>query len=173
MAATLAAFVCVLSALGTQGCSSGKQEDLVSSEQKVDRIVVLKSKHTMTLMTRGQAFKTYKVALGRGSVGKKEQKGDNKTPEGEYVIDQKNGNSRFHLSLHISYPSPADAKRARELGVDPGGAIMIHGLRNGLGWIGFLQRYVDWTEGCIAVTNSEIEEIWRLVPLGTPIEIKP
>lgn len=132
----------------------------------------MKSKHTMMLMAKGHVLKVYKVALGRGTAGRKVRDGDNKTPEGEYVIDQKNAKSRFHLALHISYPNAADAKRAHDAGVDPGGAIMIHGLEDVFGWLGPLQHDVDWTEGCIAVSNSEIEEIWRLVPVGTPIEIQ-
>jgi murein L,D-transpeptidase YafK len=127
----------------------------------------------MTLIAKGQILKVYKVALGRGPIGPKDHQGDHKTPEGEYVIDQKNTQSRFHLALHISYPSPSDRKRAREEGVDPGGAVMVHGVEDKLAWVGSLQHDLDWTDGCIAVTNSEIEEIWRLVPVGTPIEIKP
>jgi murein L,D-transpeptidase YafK len=160
-------------ALAALGCSSGGLTSPVQGEQKADRIVLVKSEHTMKLMTGDRVLKVYKVALGRGSAGKKEHAGDDKTPEGEYVIDQKNANSRFHLALHISYPSAADTNHARAVGVDPGGAIMIHGLENGFGWLGSFQHSVDWTEGCIAVTNPEIEEIWRLVPVGTPIEIKP
>lgn len=165
--------VSLMVALTLMGCTFGGAKEPVPIEQKADRIVVVKSAHTMTLMANDQVLKTYRVALGRGSSGPKEQEGDNKTPEGKYVIDQKNAKSRFHLALHISYPSAADRKHAHDRGVDPGGAIMIHGLENGLGWLGSLQRDVDWTEGCIAVTNSEIEEIWSLVPVGTPIEIKP
>lgn len=172
MGRNLRAFVCVWIALVTAGCSSGNPKNQIPGEQKADRIVVEKSKHTMTLMAGPRTLKVYKVALGRGGSGSKERAGDNKTPEGEYVIDQKNARSRFHLALHISYPNADDKKRAHEAGVDPGGAIMIHGLENGLGWQGLIQHDVDWTEGCVAVSNSEIEEIWRLVPIGTPIEIK-
>ena len=81
--------------------------------------------------------------------------------------------SRFHRALHVSYPDAADRERARKLGIDPGGDIMIHGIQNGLGWLKGSQRLVDWTDGCIAVTDEEIEEIWRMVPNGTPIEIRP
>jgi murein L,D-transpeptidase YafK len=89
------------------------------------------------------------------------------------MIDSKNPHSRFHLALHISYPNAADRERARKLGVKPGGNIEIHGLGSTYGWIGSLQRHIDWTDGCIAVTNSEIEEIWNMVPTGTPLEIRP
>jgi murein L,D-transpeptidase YafK len=89
------------------------------------------------------------------------------------MIDSKNPHSRFHLALHISYPNAADRERARKLGVKPGGNIEIHGLGSTYGWVGGLQRQIDWTDGCIAVTNSEIEEIWDIVPVGTPLEIRP
>jgi murein L,D-transpeptidase YafK len=173
MCATLMAVVSVGIALGIGGCSFEKTKELIPSEQKADRIVVVKSNHTMSLMAGDRTLKVYKVSLGRGPSGPKEHAGDNKTPEGEYVIDQKNAKSRFHLALHVSYPNAEDKKRAHDAGVDPGGAIMIHGLENGLGWLGPIQHDMDWTEGCIAVSNSQNEEIWRLVPTGTPIEIKP
>jgi murein L,D-transpeptidase YafK len=139
----------------------------------VDRIVVVKSTRTMTLSHGGQVLKTYKVALGTEPIGQKERDGDHKTPEGEYVIDWKEPQSRFHLALHVSYPNAPDRARAHRLGVSPGGSIMIHGLEKKYAWVGPLHRYVDWTDGCIAVTNAEIEEIFRLVPVGTPVEIKP
>jgi len=167
------AVVGVVIALAMGGCSSEKPKEPAASGQKADRIIVVKSRHTMTLMAGGRSLKVYKVALGRGPSGAKEHEGDNKTPEGEYVIDQKNTKSRFHLALHISYPNADDKKRAHDAGLNPGGAVMIHGLESGLGWLGPIQHDMDWTEGCIAVSNSEIEEIWRLVPTGTPIEIKP
>jgi murein L,D-transpeptidase YafK len=157
----------------TSACSSSGNKEPLSGEQKADRIVVVKSSHTMMLMANGRILKTYKVALGRGAPGPKEREGDDKTPEGDYVIDLKNAKSRFHLALHISYPNAADREHALKAGVDPGGAIMIHGLPNSLGWLGTFQHDVDWTEGCIAVSNPQIEEIWRLVPVGTPIEIRP
>ena len=159
----------VLSALG---CSSAKEQVRpLDTEQRVDRIVVSKADHTMTLMSKGKAFRVYKVALGRGPDGPKEHQGDHKTPEGEYVIDQKNPQSRFHLALHVSYPNALDRKRAEEKGLDPGGAIMIHGMERHFSWLGALQHDVDWTDGCVAVTNPEIEEVYRLVPVGTPVEI--
>ena len=139
----------------------------------VDRIVVVKTDRTMALIRNGKTLKAYKVALSREPVGPKEQEGDHRVPEGLYVIDSKNPHSRFHLALHISYPNSADRARAGKLGVKPGGNIEIHGLGTTYGWVGSLQRQIDWTDGCIAVTNSEIEEIWNLVPVGTPLEIRP
>ncbi|HET7842001.1 MAG TPA: L,D-transpeptidase family protein, partial [Terriglobia bacterium] len=126
----------------------------------------------LKLMCRGESVKQYDVALGRGGLDPKEREGDHKTPEGSYTIEKKLAQSRFHLALLISYPNTADRERAAKLGVRPGSAIEIHGLANGLGWLGSLHRVTDWTDGCIAVTNSEIEEIWKLVPVGTPVEIR-
>jgi murein L,D-transpeptidase YafK len=126
----------------------------------------------MELMCNGKVLKTYKVALGRRS-GPKEREGDLRTPEGKYVIDRRNRQSSCHRSLHVSYPNAADRARARRLGVSPGGDISIHGLPNGYGYIGAAHRQHDWTYGCIAVTDGEIEEIWKLVENGTPIEILP
>jgi murein L,D-transpeptidase YafK len=99
--------------------------------------------------------------------------GDHKTPEGSYTIDAKNAQSQFHLSLHISYPSALDRQNAVKLGTLPGGAIMIHGLAKQFAYLGALHRQVDWTDGCVAVTNAEIEEIWKLVPVGARVEIRP
>lgn len=141
--------------------------------QKADRIVIVKSTRTMTLMRGDKVLKAYKVALGGQPVGAKERIGDHRTPEGKYVVDWKNPQSRFHLALHVSYPNATDRERVRKLGVAPGGEIEIHGLGSKYGWVGAAHRQVDWTDGCIAVTNQEIDEIWPLVPVGTPIEIRP
>lgn len=145
----------------------------IAAPAQANRIVILKSAHSMTLLNGGKVLKTYKVALGSVPVGPKRIEGDHKTPEGDYLIDAKNAHSRFHLSLHISYPSAADQQRARSLGARPGGAIMIHGLAAPFAYLGPLHRQTDWTDGCIAVTNAEIEEIWKLVPVGTRVEIRP
>jgi len=139
----------------------------------VDKVLIEKEKRRLTLIEKGEAIKTYKIALGGNPVGPKEKKGDNKTPEGSYTIESRNRRSDYHLSLRISYPNEYDLKRAEELGVPPGGDIMIHGIKNGLSWVGGFHTKIDWTEGCIAVTNTEMEEIARLVPNGTPVEIRP
>jgi murein L,D-transpeptidase YafK len=154
----------------TFGCNS---KPSLPQDVHADQILVVKSQHSMTLLANGRVLKTYKVALGRGSGKAKQREGDHETPEGHYIIDSKNAHSHFHRALHVSYPNIGDTKRAKATGVSPGGQIMIHGIQNGLGWIGSLQHEVDWTDGCIAVTDSEIEEVWDLVPLGTPIEIRP
>lgn len=139
----------------------------------VDRVVVHKALRTMELRSQGKVVKTYAISLGDNPLGHKVQEGDEKTPEGSYVIDYRNRHSGYRRSLHISYPNRQDRKRARKLGVDPGGLIMIHGLPNGYGWARVLFTGRDWTNGCIAVTDEEIEEIWRLVKDGTPITIHP
>jgi outer membrane protein assembly factor BamD (BamD/ComL family) len=138
-----------------------------------DKILIEKKERRLTLISQGRLLKTYKIALGGNPNGPKERQGDNKTPEGIYVIDSRNKDSRYHLSLHISYPNEKDRRRAKELGVSPGGDIMIHGIKNGFSWVGDLHTEVDWTKGCIAVTDEEIEEIEKLVPNGTIVEIRP
>ena len=138
-----------------------------------DRILIEKNARRLMLISQGEVLKSYNIALGGNPIGPKERQGDNKTPEGTYVIDGRNKDSRFHLSLHISYPNERDKKRAKELGVSPGGDIMIHGIKNGFSWVGDAHSGVDWTKGCIAVTDEEIDEISMLAPNGTIVEIRP
>ena len=140
---------------------------------QADRVLISKAAHTLTLYKSDSAIRTYRVALGRGGIGPKSREGDNKVPEGVYRISGRNPHSSFHRSLHISYPTADQSRQAASLRVNPGGDVMIHGIRNGLGWLGPLQRTVDWTRGCIAVTDPEIDQIWRAVPDGTPVEIRP
>jgi murein L,D-transpeptidase YafK len=140
---------------------------------QADRVLILKAKRTLLLYHGQQVLKTYRVALGGSPNGPKERQGDHKTPEGAYRIDAKNSKSQFHLALHVSYPNENDRARAKKLGVSPGGDIMIHGLPDKFAYLGKLHTNYDWTEGCIAVSNAEIEEIWKLVPVGTPVEIRP
>ena len=144
-----------------------------STAETADRIVVNKAMRELLLFRKGRVLRSYKVALGRNPVGAKQQEGDGKTPEGEYAISGRNAASKFHKALRISYPNESDRARAQRVGVSPGGDIMIHGLPNGFGYMGTAHRLRDWTEGCIAVTNAEIEEIWRLVPDGTTVQIHP
>jgi murein L,D-transpeptidase YafK len=139
---------------------------------KADRIVVVKSAHSMTLYAKGNVIKVYHVWIGRGPGNAKQRQGDNETPEGLYSINGRNAHSAAHLSLHISYPNAADRERTRKLGADPGGDIMIHGLPPGNDWIKPGQQLADWTYGCIALTDAEMDEVWKLVPNGTPIEIR-
>ncbi|HEY2143263.1 MAG TPA: L,D-transpeptidase family protein [Candidatus Udaeobacter sp.] len=145
----------------------------LSSATTIDRIVVEKSPRRLSIFRDGKRIKTYRIALGRNPVGPKQEEGDMKTPEGTYKIDTRNVQSSFHLALHISYPSDEDNKRAATRGVSAGSDIMIHGIQNGEGWIGAFHRWKDWTVGCVALTDEEIEELWRVTPDGTTIEIRP
>jgi murein L,D-transpeptidase YafK len=138
-----------------------------------DKVLIEKKARRLTLFSNDKVLKTYNIALGGNPNGPKEKEGDNKTPEGTYTINSRNKNSGYHFSLHVSYPNEKDRKHAKELGVSPGGNIMIHGMKNAFGWVGRFHTWLDWTKGCIAVTNKEIEEIDRLVPNGTVIEIRP
>ena len=144
-----------------------------SQPQHADRVVVLKKQRTLQLLSQGKVIRTYRIALGGNPVGPKTRQGDHKTPEGVYVLDSRNAHSQFHRSIHISYPNARDRAAARQKGVSPGGDVFLHGLPNGYGWVGAGHRAKDWTDGCIAVTNEEIEELWAAVSDGTPIEIRP
>jgi len=139
---------------------------------KADKVLVLKGERRMVLLRSGAILKSYSVALGRNPLGPKTRQGDGRTPEGTYALDWRNRKSKYYRSIHITYPSPAERKQSRLEGVSPGGDIMIHGLPNGRGAIGSDHAKWDWTEGCIAVTNDEMDEIWSLVDDGTPIDIR-
>jgi murein L,D-transpeptidase YafK len=136
----------------------------------IDRVLVVKSERMLYLKSNGEIFRRYPVALGPVPWGHKQQEGDERTPEGRYVLDYKNQESRFYKSIRVSYPNLRDRLRAEELGVSPGGNIMIHGQPEGAedG-----AQLFNWTDGCIAVSNEHMDEIWQLVTVGTPIEILP
>jgi len=153
-------------------CSLGVSQNAINPA-RADRVIVHKKEHTLELISRGKVIRSYKVALGGDPVGPKTMQGDHKTPEGAYILDSRNAHSRFYKSIHISYPNLNDRAAARRNGVSPGGDVFVHGLPNGYGGIGAAHRMRDWTDGCIAVTDAEIDEIWKAVPNGTPIEIKP
>jgi murein L,D-transpeptidase YafK len=140
---------------------------------QTDKILIEKADRRMTLLWRGTPVRMYSIALGGSPVGKKQCQGDQKTPEGTYSITGRNPHSSFHRSLRVSYPNAEDIANARRLRCSPGGDIMIHGLPNGQGSIGAAHVANDWTLGCIAVTDPEIEEIWEAVPNGTAVEIRP
>ncbi|MDR0516827.1 MAG: L,D-transpeptidase family protein [Fibromonadaceae bacterium] len=148
-------------------------ENELASNVKIDNIVVYKSKRQMLIYSNGKLLKTYKISLGRQPIGAKEFEGDKKTPEGIYFINDKNPNSNYHKNLGISYPSKNDTENANRFGKSAGSDIKIHGLRNKIGFIGKFHRLVDWTLGCIAVTNKEIDELYKTVNIGAQIEIKP
>ena len=138
-----------------------------------DRLVVDKSERTLTLFWHGVPLKTYRIALGANPNGHKERQGDERTPEGAYEVDKRLESTDFHRSLHLSYPNREDRAVARAARENPGGGIAIHGLRDGFAWVGSAHTLFDWTDGCIAVTNEEVEELWRAVPKGTQVEIRP
>ena len=138
----------------------------------IDKIVVEKSKRKLYLYSNGKVIKTYRIALGRNPVGDKKFEGDKKTPEGIYYINDKSPNSNYHKNLGISYPNEQDIAEARKLGKNPGGQIKIHGLNNKYHWIGKLHLLTNWTAGCIAVTDKEIDELYEVIKIGTPIEIE-
>ena len=138
-----------------------------------NRVLVMKHRHVLQLLHDGKVLKEYKVALGGSPVGAKTQQGDHKTPEGTYILDSRNSKSQFYKSLHISYPTSEQGAAARKRGVSAGGDVFVHGLANGERLIGAAHRLRDWTDGCIAVTDEEMDEIWEAVPVGTPIEIQP
>lgn len=144
-----------------------------AADGKVDLVRVEKSGRRMQLLSGEAVVKEYKIALGARPVGHKRWEGDERTPEGRYVLDWRNPKSMAYKSIHISYPNMQDMAAAKSVGVSPGGAIMIHGAANGYGWWGWVLQLIDWTDGCIAVTNQEMDEIWTLVQDGTPIVINP
>jgi murein L,D-transpeptidase YafK len=153
---------------------------LTGADVTADHVVVNKAKREMLLLREGRVLRRegrvlrrYRIGLGQSPVGPKERQGDSRTPEGSYTISGRNPASAYHLALRISYPNAADVERARRAGEDPGGDIMIHGLPNNEPKGEKRRPMTDWTAGCIAVTDEEIEEIWRLVPDGTPVEIRP
>ncbi len=141
--------------------------------KKVDRVVIEKGKRTMTVYQDNHVVASYRIALGREPVGPKNCEGDYKTPEGQYKVVGQNTQSRFYRSLMLNYPNANDIAVAKQRNCRPGGSIAIHGLENGFEWVGRTHSSVDWTNGCVAVTNQEMDRLWKLMPIGTPIEIRP
>lgn len=144
-----------------------------ASVRSVSEVVVRKEERRLYLLSDDQVVRSYRISLGKTPEGHKLYEGDSRTPEGTYTLDYRNPNSEFYKSIRISYPSPKDRKQAESWGLSPGGNIMIHGLPNDVGDLAFAYRGLDWTDGCIAVTNEEMDEIWQLVDVGTPIRILP
>lgn len=147
--------------------------NLACAQEKADFVLVEKSKHLLTLYKNHKAIGLYHVVFGGNPVGHKEQEGDNKTPEGRYVLDSKNAKSAYYKSIHVSYPNAKDIANAKAKGVSPGGAIMIHGQKNGFEWAEFATQQTNWTLGCVALTNSDMEILWQKIDVPIPIEIKP
>lgn len=144
-----------------------------NASDSADRVVVHKRERKLVLLSQGKELRSYKVALGGEPIGPKTRQGDHRTPEGLYILDSRNPNSHFYKAFHISYPNAKDIAAAKKLGVSPGGDIMLHGLPKEYAWVGKAHALHDWTDGCVAVTDEEMDEIWKLVRVGTPIEIKP
>ncbi|MBB6467012.1 murein L,D-transpeptidase YafK [Aminobacter lissarensis] len=141
--------------------------------EPVDLVRVDKSERRLELLSGDKVVRSYAMALGANPVGHKGREGDERTPEGRYVLDWRNPGSGYYRSIHISYPNADDVAAAKRAGVEPGGMIMIHGQPNGYGWWSWLMQMFDWTNGCIAVTDENMAEIWKMVANGTPIEINP
>ena len=141
--------------------------------ETADYVLVEKSKNLLTLFKNGKSMASYYVVFGSNPIGHKQQEGDNRTPEGRYILDTKNAKSSFTKSIHISYPNTADIANAKSRGVSPGGAIMIHGQKNGFGWASVAMQRINWTQGCIALNNEDMEQVWRSIVVPTTIEIKP
>jgi len=143
--------------------------------KRVDKVLVIKSEQKIYLLSKGEVVKEYRASFGKNPKGPKLQVGDKKTPEGNYTLDYKKFNSTFHRAIHISYPNKRDRLNAKKAGLKSGGLIMLHGQTSGkLDWFSvWAIRFFNWTDGCIAVTNKEIDEIYSLVKVGTPIEIRP
>ncbi|MFV0360035.1 L,D-transpeptidase family protein [Tropicimonas sp.] len=173
--ALLAAWLAPIAAGGIAAWDAAGPPDLLppppALTQRIDRIVVYKHHRRLIAYRGGEALKGYSIGLGFAPEGDKSRQGDGRTPEGLFRIDQRNGQSQYHLSLGIDYPQPEDVRRAAELGVSPGGDIFIHGQPNQRKGAPDLRG--DWTAGCMAVSDAGIEELWRVVPLGTEVEILP
>ena len=170
ISAFLAGFVLI--AFGRGAAYAGTEMALLTSA-KADRVVVLKTQRKMILMQGDLVLRVYRIALGRHPLGPKHQEGDARTPEGAYTLDFKLPDSEFYKAIRVSYPNQQDITYAQVHGLDPGGKIMIHGLPNKMSAARVGHPMIDWTQGCIAVTNSEMDEIWAMVDPGTPIEIHP
>ncbi len=155
------------------GNTAQSQQPAEQRVQKATAVLIDKSNRSLKLLNDGHTLREYQISLGKQPVGHKLYEGDQRTPEGRYVLDWRNENSKFYRSIHVSYPNARDRARARRLGKDPGGNIMIHGIPNLFHYAPWLYTGKDWTDGCIAVTNTEMDEIWEMVEDGTPIVILP
>ena len=145
----------------------------VVSAEKADLVVVRKSESRLYLENDGKTFASFRVSFGSHPKGHKQQEGDERTPEGRYILDAKNGKSTFYRSIHISYPNAQDVASARARGVQPGGQIMIHGQRNGLGWLAPVAQWFNWTDGCVGLSNKDMDAVWGAVDVGTAVQIYP
>lgn len=161
------------SELAMNSVSAMSATSIPDTAPEISQVLVRKEERKLYLLSGEEVVKSYRISLGENPVGHKLFEGDQRTPEGEYVLDWRNANSDFYKSIHISYPNARDEELASAWGLDPGGSIMIHGVPNDAGDFAFAYVGLDWTNGCIAVSNDEMDEIWRLVSNGTPIKILP
>jgi len=145
----------------------------VRAEPPVTLVRVLKSESKLQLLAGEKLVREFKVVFGDNPAGHKVQEGDERTPEGFYTLDYKKADSDFYKAIHITYPNAKDIASAKARGVNPGGQVMIHGQKNGLGWLDFISRHFNWTKGCVALSNADMDVVWALVKEGTPIEILP
>ena len=174
LAAIVLATVAIMSSSASAMASNNNSLDNTAAIPKntvIDKVFVDKSARTLQLLSDDKVIKSYHIALGGNPIGHKQQQGDQRTPVGNYTLDYKNEKSGYYRSIHVSYPNAADKARAKSRGVSAGGDIMIHGQKNGFGAFGILNQQRDWTEGCMAVTNDEMDEIMAAVKIGTAIEI--
>ena len=146
---------------------------VIASAQKADLVIVRKSESRLYLEKDGREFASFRASFGSEPEGHKQQEGDERTPEGRYILDSKNVKSAFYRSIHISYPNAQDVAAAKARGVNPGGQIMIHGQKNGLGWLSSVAQWFNWTNGCVGLSNEDMDAVWGAVDVGTPIEIYP
>lgn len=148
--------------------------NVCSAIEPADAVLVKKAERSLYLLREGRVLKQYKIMLGPKPKGPKLMEGDERTPEGHYMLDRKNPNSRFYKSIRVSYPNAFDVERAQKFNVAPGNSIMIHGMKNS--WNEKTKKQAlkfNWTDGCIALADNDMEEIWEAVEVGTPIEIQP
>lgn len=151
--------------------STAKDAQIIPDNVVINKVFVDKSERILQLLSDDKVINSYRIALGDSPAGHKQQQGDERTPVGTYTLDYKNEKSKFYRSIHISYPNAADKAHAKTLGVSPGGDIMIHGQKNGFGHLAAITQQRDWTDGCIAVTDNEMDQIMEAVELGMPVEI--
>lgn len=170
---TLVLAVLLASLLANAAKASELKGHAMDDMPQVDQVLVRKHERRLYLMADDNVVRSYRISLGDNPSGHKLFEGDERTPEGDYVLDWRNADSDFYKSIHISYPNDQDRSNAHAWGQDPGGSIMIHGLPNDVGDMAFAYTGLDWTDGCIAVNNAEMDEIWQLVSDGTPIQILP
>ena len=167
-------FISLISISAITNAKSGVNnisKQAIPSDANVDKVYVDKSERVLKLLSGDRVIKTYHIALGDSPAGHKRQQGDERTPTGTYKLDYKNEKSSYYRSIHVSYPNASDKAQARKRGVSPGGDIMIHGQKNGFGHLAAVTQKRDWTDGCIAVTDDEMDEIMSVYQAGMPIEI--